>query len=122
MIRRPSLTVGIEEEFQVIDPESRELRSHVAEIFAAGKDALGGKLKPELHQPVVEVGTSVCADIAAAKREVINQRASLVRLAREHGLALTGYLQKPVRAEEFAALLEEAVAMIPESALDRSHQ
>ena len=44
------------------------------------------------------------------------------KLAREHGLALTGYLQKPVQAKEFAALLEQAVAMIPESALDRSHQ
>ena len=43
-------------------------------------------------------------------------------LAREHGLALTGYLQKPVVAEEFAALLQQAVAMIPESALDRGHQ
>ena len=43
-------------------------------------------------------------------------------LAREHGLALTGYLQKPVVADEFAALLEQAVTMIPESALDRCHQ
>ena len=43
-------------------------------------------------------------------------------LAREHGLALTGYLQKPVHADAFAALLEQAVAMIPESAFDRCHQ
>ena len=43
-------------------------------------------------------------------------------LARQHGLALTGYLQKPVVAQEFAALLKQAVAIIPESALDRSHK
>ena len=43
-------------------------------------------------------------------------------LARQHGLALTGYLQKPVHARQFAALLERAVAMIPESALDSCHQ
>jgi len=87
-MERPSLTVGIEEEFQVIDPESRELRSHIAEIFAQGKDALGGKLKPELHQPVVEVGTSVCAHVADAKREVLALRASLAKLARENGLRI----------------------------------
>ena len=85
---RPSLTVGIEEEFQVIDPESRELRSHVAEIFTHGREALGAKLRPELHQPVVEVGTSVCPDIASARREVIAQRRSLAGIAREHGLRI----------------------------------
>ena len=57
--------------------------------------------------------------VSACDQPVVETSA---KLAREHGLALTGYLQKPVRAEEFAALLEEAVAMIPESALDRSHQ
>jgi carboxylate-amine ligase len=87
-MERPSLTVGIEEEFQVIDPESRELRSHIAEIFARGKDALGGSLKPELHQPVVEVGTSVCKDIASARREVFAQRSFLAKIAREHGLRI----------------------------------
>lgn len=39
-------------------------------------------------------------------------------LAREHGLALTGYLQKPIAAEDLTLLLEQAVAMIPSSALD----
>jgi carboxylate-amine ligase len=49
---------------------------------------LGDKLKPELHQPVVEVGTSVCANIAEAKREVLAQRASLAKLTRENGLRI----------------------------------
>jgi CheY-like chemotaxis protein len=43
-------------------------------------------------------------------------------LAREHGLAVTGYMQKPVAPEDFASLLEQVVAMIPASAFDRSHQ
>lgn len=87
-MNRPSLTVGIEEEFQVIDPESRELRSHIAEIFAERTGPLGGKLRSELHQPVIEVGTSVCPDIASARREVIQQRASLAAIARERGLRI----------------------------------
>jgi carboxylate-amine ligase len=87
-MQRPSLTVGIEEEFQVIDPESRELRSHVALIFSQGQGPLSGKLKKELHQPVVEVGTNVCRNIAEAKTEIIAQRTSLAALARENGLRI----------------------------------
>jgi carboxylate-amine ligase len=88
MPKRPSLTVGIEEEFQVIDPESRELRSHIAPIFEKGHGMLGNKLKAELHQPVVEVGTEICKDIAEARREVFGLRASLAALARENGLRI----------------------------------
>ena len=43
---RPSFTIGIEEEFQVIDPETRELRSHIAEIFEQGRAVLKERLKP----------------------------------------------------------------------------
>lgn len=43
-------------------------------------------------------------------------------LAREQGLAVSGYLQKPVTASAFASLLEQVVAMIPASAFDRGHQ
>lgn len=88
MIARPSLTVGIEEEFQVVDPETRELKSHIAEIFEEGRESLEGKMKPELHHPVVEVGTSVCEDIAAARAEVFGTRARLAHLARSKGLRI----------------------------------
>ena len=88
MLQRPSLTIGIEEEFQVIDPESRELRSHIAQIFAERPGTLHGKLKHELHQPVVEVGTNVCRDIHEAKRELRALRASLASLARDNGLRI----------------------------------
>lgn len=43
-------------------------------------------------------------------------------LAREHGLAVVGYLQKPITAEGFASLLGLVVAMVPASAFDRGHQ
>jgi len=80
----PPFTLGIEEEFQVIDPETRELRSHVHEIFAAG----GGRLKPELHSPVIEIGTDVCRDIGQARRDVTATRTALIRLARRKGLRI----------------------------------
>ena len=84
----PSLSIGIEEEFQVIDAGTRELRSHIAQIFAEGHHRLQGRLKPELHQSVVEVGTEVCRDIHHARRQVTELRGFLSSLAREHGLRI----------------------------------
>ncbi|HKY31638.1 MAG TPA: carboxylate-amine ligase [Candidatus Polarisedimenticolia bacterium] len=85
---RPSFTIGIEEEFQVIDPGSRELRSHINEIFRQGHEVMKDRLKPELHQAVVEVGTDICADIAAARRDVTATRRALAGLARDNGLRI----------------------------------
>jgi glutamate---cysteine ligase / carboxylate-amine ligase len=81
-------TLGIEEEFQLIDPETRDLRSHIQEIYADGKDALGEQIKPELHQSVVEVGTVVCADIKEARAEVLRLRSALAGVARGQGLRI----------------------------------
>ena len=57
-----TFTLGIEEEFQIIDPETRELRSHIQEILADGKMMLKEHVKPEMHQSVVELGTEICRD------------------------------------------------------------
>jgi gamma-glutamyl:cysteine ligase YbdK (ATP-grasp superfamily) len=50
-------TLGIEEEFQIVDPNTRELRSHVSEILEEGRMVLGEKIKPEMIQSMIEVGT-----------------------------------------------------------------
>ena len=51
-------TLGVEEEFQIVDPHTWELRSHVSELLAAGSRALGDQMKREMHQSIVEVGTT----------------------------------------------------------------
>ena len=80
----PQFTLGIEEEFQLVDPRSRELKSHIEEMMAAGAH-LGDQLKPELHQSVVEVGTPVCADIREARQAVVHLRRSLIQMADASG-------------------------------------
>src|SRR5512133_2397859 len=74
-------TLGIEEELQIIDPETRELRSHVQQILADGKMTLKEQVKPELHQSIVELNTEVCSDARAARQQVVNLRTELARLA-----------------------------------------
>ncbi len=86
---KPTFTIGIEEEYQTVDPVTRDLRSHIhAEIIEKGKLILQERVKAEMHQSVVEVGTSVCATIKDAKEEVKKLRRDMIRLAKENGLRL----------------------------------
>jgi carboxylate-amine ligase len=82
-------TLGIEEEFQLIDPKTRALRSHVHHLLKDGAEGiLKDQLKPELHQSIIEVGTKICADIGEARREVVALRTDLAALARRNGLTI----------------------------------
>ncbi len=86
---RPSFTIGIEEEYQTVDPETRDLRSHIhAEIVQKGKMLLAERVKPEMHQSVIEIGTGVCRNIQEAKAEIRDIRSQIVGLARANGLRL----------------------------------
>jgi len=81
-------TLGIEEEFQIIDPETRELRSHIEQIMEDGKMILRERVKAEMHQSVVEVGTDICRDVADARAAVTDLRSNLWRLAQKRGLTI----------------------------------
>jgi len=81
-------TLGIEEELQIIDPETRELRSHIQQILTDRKLILKERIKPELHQSVVELDTDVCADVPAARKQVAALRSELAKLAARDGLQI----------------------------------
>src|SRR6202050_2877493 len=93
---KPTFTIGIEEEYQTIDPETRDLRSHIqAEILQKGQLILQERVKAEMHQSVVEVGTGVCNNIKQAKAEVKMLRRDIIRLAKENGLRLASVATHP---------------------------
>jgi carboxylate-amine ligase len=93
---RPSFTLGIEEEYQTIDPETRDLRSHIAtEMLAQGKLRLEERVKAEMHQSVIEVGTRVCDNIQVAQHDLFDLRRNMIRLAEEHGLVLVAGATHP---------------------------
>ena len=81
-------TLGIEEEFAIIDPQTRELRSHIQEILEGGKVTLKEQIKPEMHQSVVELGTEICQSIEHARAHVIELRSKLAELAGRSGLKI----------------------------------
>jgi glutamate---cysteine ligase / carboxylate-amine ligase len=97
MIERPSLTIGIEEEYQVIDPETGLLRSFITQFIEDGKVVMVEReIKPELHQSMVELGTPVCNTPAQALEELTRQRAFIHRLAKEKGLAIVAAASHPM--------------------------
>ncbi len=86
---KPTFTLGIEEEYMTIDPETRDLRSHIhTEILSKGKARTNDGVKAEMHQSVIEVGTPVCQNIKEAKQNVRDLRRQMVGLARENNLLL----------------------------------
>jgi carboxylate-amine ligase len=81
-------TLGVEEEFQIVDPQTRELKSHIQQIVEDGKMVLAEKVKPEMHQSVVEIGTDICHDIKDARQQVTKLREELAKLAKKNNLRI----------------------------------
>jgi carboxylate-amine ligase len=82
----PSLTIGIEEEYQIIDPATRDVRSYVQRFLEQGQRVLPDQIRPEFLQSQVEVGTFICHDIQEARRELIRMRRSIWELAQREEL------------------------------------
>jgi len=76
-------TIGIEEEYMVLDPASKELKSHQQAIVNEGEKTLKDKIKAEMHQAVVEVGTGICQNVETAFQEVFELRTSVAKIAKD---------------------------------------
>jgi carboxylate-amine ligase len=88
-------TLGIEEEFQIVDPQTRELRSHVSEFLEEGKMLLGEQIKPEMIQSMIEVGTGVCKNIQEARADITRLRSIISGLAGKTGLVIVAASTHP---------------------------
>jgi carboxylate-amine ligase len=88
-------TLGIEEEFQIVDPKTRELRSHVSEFLEEGKMILGEQIKPEMIQSMIEVGTGICKNIEEARVDITRLRSIISGLAGKTGLAIVAASTHP---------------------------
>jgi len=81
-------TIGVEEEFQIVDPNTRDLRPHVEQMLASGDEALTENIKREMMQSMIETVTPVCENIDQARDEVIRLRKGVAELAARNGLAV----------------------------------
>lgn len=82
-------TVGIEEEYLLVDLESRDLRADPPEAFMERcRELLGKHVTPEFLRCQTEVGTPVCGTIAEARRELAFYRRTIAEEGKPHGIAL----------------------------------
>jgi glutamate---cysteine ligase / carboxylate-amine ligase len=86
-MKPPSLTIGVEEEYQIIDPQTRELQSYITQLLEYDHRFLG-QVKPELHQSIVEVGTTVCHTPQEVREELVRLRRGVMELAALKNLSI----------------------------------
>src|SRR5712692_4332461 len=81
------LTIGVEEEYQIIDA-SGALHSHIDTLLAKAAPKLGDKVKREMMQSVVEVGTTICENVDQAQDQLGEMRRTLAELLQPEGLRI----------------------------------
>ena len=94
----PPMTIGIEEEYQIIQPDTRELSSHIQEFLEQGRVMLEDQIKPELLQSQVEVGSQICRSAKEVRREIIRLRRTIHELAETNGLCIAAASTHPFSA------------------------
>lgn len=113
-------TLGIEEEYQIIDPESRELRSYVQEFLDEGRLVLQDQIKTEFLRSQIEVGSKICHSIGEAREELVRLRRTVCEVAESHGLAIaaasthpfSSWLDQEVTAAERYSKTEQQLAEV----------
>lgn len=101
-------TIGIEEEFQIVDPLTRELRSHVSEILEEGRMLFGEQVKPEMIQSMIEVGTGICKDIQEVRTDITKLRGMLSTIVRKQGLEIVAAGTHPFSRWQDQKIFENA--------------
>src|ERR1700739_23825 len=79
-------TIGVEEEFQIINPNTCELRSHVMQLVNEISPSIQDQVKHEMHQSIVETGTQICQNVGEVRIEMQRTRAELIAAAERAGL------------------------------------
>lgn len=103
------LTLGIEEEYQIVDPETRSLSAYVQQIMNAdGRVVLGDQLKQEFMQSQVEVGSHICRNVKEARQELIRLRREVSKLARQHNRRIVAASTHPFSKWEEQKISEGA--------------
>jgi glutamate---cysteine ligase / carboxylate-amine ligase len=81
----PRFTIGIEEEYQIIDPETRALRAEAVELLDQAQRALGDGVHPELRLSQVETASPVCESLADVRAALARGRQAIILAASETG-------------------------------------
>ena len=91
-----TLTIGIEEEYLLVDAQTRALAARPPrEFMASCQDLLGPKVMHEFLQSQIEIGTNACATIAEAREDLLHLRRTVAQCARDNGMAMVAASTHP---------------------------
>ena len=86
--QRPAFTIGIEEEYLIVDPETRDLVRDLPEgLMRDCEEILGGQVSPEFLRSQIEIGTKVARDVAEAREDLVRLRRAVADVTARYGLA-----------------------------------
>lgn len=92
----PPLTMGVEEEYQIIDPTTRNLKAYITEFLSQDRQRdISLDLKPEFMQSQVEVGSHVCRNIKEVRQELVRLRRAVIKMADENGVSIAAASTHP---------------------------
>ena len=131
MLTQPPFTVGIEEEYLLVDRATRRLISQTPKgMFDACEALLSDQVSPEFLQSQIEVGTRVCSTMDEARQELVRLRSTVAKVAEEHGLAIIAASthpfahatkQQPTRRERYQALADDLQAVVRRLVISGMH-
>ncbi|SIN90858.1 carboxylate-amine ligase [Singulisphaera sp. GP187] len=78
-------TIGVEEEYQIINPETRELRQGAQRILRKAQKTVGEDVTNELFLSQIEIGTPICKTLGEVRTELIRLRSGLINAAKREG-------------------------------------
>jgi carboxylate-amine ligase len=88
MANLTQFTIGVEEEYMVLDPSTKELKSHQQAIINEGQKRFQDKIKAEMHQAVVEVSSAICNNTDEAFNEILSLRKGVTEIAGNLGFSI----------------------------------
>ena len=80
-----SVATSVEEEYQIINPETRELRPRISRVLPRAREVLGDEVTNEFYQSQIEIGTPICHTLAEVRAELVRLRRGVVEAARRDG-------------------------------------
>ncbi len=106
-VPNPPLTLGIEEEYQIINPETRDLHAYITELISADEQSETKlDLKPEFMQSQVEVGSHVCRNVKEVRQELVRLRRSMCDMAEKNGVQIAAASTHPFAKWEQQSISE----------------
>jgi glutamate---cysteine ligase / carboxylate-amine ligase len=104
----PDFSLGIEEEFQLVDVETGELRPHVDAVLPEAREALGDEVQPELQRSMIEIGTPVCSNLDEVRRELARLRREVAAAAESAGCRIAALGTHPTARWEDQEITDKA--------------